>query len=265
MPLKLLSEERAVSQNGRVLVVEDDSPIRSMLSDVLTDAGFGVLAASDGYEALQLLHAARPDLIVLDLMLPRMSGWAFLERAQGELSRANIPVVILSAIRGEGDYPDMLGVAAWLTKPIDIDRFLAAIEQVSATSRRANSQAIGPSTHKRVLIVEDEPHIRDLLHEYLTGDGYTTDLAGTISEARERIRSSPPSLIVLDLMLPGQSGWDFLSERQSDPALARIPIVVISAAQQSRLMEAKNLGANAFLSKPFDVDAISALLSTYAG
>ncbi len=116
---------------------------------------------------------------------------------------------------------------------------------------------------KRVLLVEDEQLIRNLLNEHLSSEGYETELAGTIAEAQARISANPPSIIVLDLMLPGRSGWDFLRERQIDSALAQIPVVVISAAPQNRILEAKELGANAFLSKPFDLDTLSARLSTY--
>ena len=117
---------------------------------------------------------------------------------------------------------------------------------------------------KRVLIVEDDQLIRDVLDEHFSSEGYETDLARTILEAQARIAANPPSIIVLDLMLPGPSGWDFLRERQTDSALAQIPVVVISAAPQNRILEAKELGATAFLSKPFDLDALSALINTYA-
>ena len=263
---KSLSAPSAPGARGRVLVVDDDSPIRVMLSDLLQDAGFGVLQAGDGNEALEHLRVSRPDLIVLDLMLPGMSGWEFLDYAREQLDQAEIPVVVLSAINEEDDYPNMLalGVAAWLSKPVQVDRFLGAIEHLADNAQRGGSA--GGSTEKRkkrVLIVEDEHLIRDLLDEHLSSDGYETDLAGTITEARSRLATNPPSLIVLDLMLPGRSGWDFLRERQADNVLAQIPVVVISAAPQDRILEAKELGANAFLSKPFDLDALSALLSTY--
>ncbi len=254
----------APGARGRVLVVEDDSPIRVMLSDLLQDAGFGVLQAGDGYEALEHLRACRPDLIVLDLMLPRMSGWKFLDHARAAVHQAEVPIVVLSAIKGESEYPNMLGVAEWLTKPLQVDRFLGAIERLAHNSQRGGS--VGGSTdktEKRVLIVEDEQLIRNLLSEHLSSEGYATELAGTIAEAQARISANPPSIIVLDLMLPGRSGWDFLRERQIDSALAKIPVVVISAAPQDRILEAKELGATAFLSKPFDLEPLSALINTY--
>jgi CheY-like chemotaxis protein len=63
-------------------------------------------------------------------------------------------------------------------------------------------------------------------------------------------------------MLPGRSGWDFLRDRQADPLLASIPVLVVSAAPRERLAEAQALGADAFLSKPFDLDVLSAVVQT---
>jgi DNA-binding response OmpR family regulator len=114
-----------------------------------------------------------------------------------------------------------------------------------------------------VLVIEDEKLIGDLLLEHLAGDGYTPTLAASIVEARAQLGAAAPSLIVLDLMLSGRSGWDFLRERSSDLRLSNIPVLVISAAPRDRLLEAKELGADAFLSKPFDLDVFGALVRSF--
>jgi CheY-like chemotaxis protein len=116
-------------QEKRVLLVEDDGLIRGLLADLLGDAGYAVHQAVDGSQALTLLQSEQPHLVVLDLMLPKISGWQFLERARASLDRANVPVVIVSAIAGMSDYPRALGAAAWFTKPIDLPRFMQAVEQ----------------------------------------------------------------------------------------------------------------------------------------
>jgi CheY-like chemotaxis protein len=239
-----------------------------MLVDLLEDAGYSVIQASDAFQALRHLGEAPPDLVVLDLMLPRMSGWEFLERSREQLNRANVPVVILSAIKGQGDYPDTLGAAGWFTKPLDVPRFLAAVETLVNPVEPAppGAPAERPLTPARVLVVEDDPTIRELLRSHLEGEGEdegaqcVTDLAASIPEAMRHIRQRRPDLILLDLMLPRQSGWTFLQRRQADPELAQIPVLVVSAAPQDRLLEAKELGASGFLSKPFDMDVLSALI-----
>jgi DNA-binding response OmpR family regulator len=250
-----------------VLVVEDDMPIRSMLVDVLQDAGYAVAEAGDGHQALKHLQQWRADLIVLDLMLPGMSGWDFLNRSRQLLEDSNIPVLVISAISGRGDYPATLGVAAWFTKPLDVPRFLGAVEQMAGPSRPTAQPnlAARARARTRVLVVEDEAPIRDLLIEHLEEQGYVPQAAVSIADAKARIAENGPGLILLDLMLPGASGWTFLRQRRDEPTLAAIPVLVLSAAPQERLLEAKQLGADAFLSKPFDLDVLSALLRAFVG
>jgi DNA-binding response OmpR family regulator len=251
-----------------VLVVEDDPPIRDMLADVLQHAGYDVAQAVDGLEALHHLGERSPDLIILDLMLPGMSGWQFLERSRDQLDRANIPVVILSAIKGSGDYPASLGVAAWFNKPLDLNQFLTAVEKLAGAPARSEHapDATGSSDPPpHVLIVEDEETIRDLLLEYLEDQGYSADIATSIDEARQQIGRRRPDLILLDLMFPGEDGLEFLLQRRTNQTLAAVPVLAISAAAHAQLLEAKNLGADAFLSKPFDFDVLSALVRSFVG
>ena len=137
----------------------------------------------------------------------------------------------------------------------------AATEQLTAAleTNRDGHVAIQP----HVLLVEDDTAIRGLLIEQLVGEDYSVDAVESIAAARQRIARQRPDLILLDLMLPRQDGWTFLRERRTDPQLAGIPVLVISAAPQQRLLEAKNLGADGFLSKPFDLDVLSALMRSF--
>ena len=85
----------------------------------------------------------------------------------------------------------------------------------------------------------------------------------TVFEAYEAVEAEPPALILLDLMLPGESGFTFLRRRNANSRFGSIPTVVLSAAPPDRLVEAKDLGADAFLSKPFDLDALTALVRSF--
>jgi CheY-like chemotaxis protein len=115
----------------QVLVIENDVAIRTMLVDLLGDEGYAVIPAADGAQALETIRQQRPDVIVLDLMLPTMSGWQFLNEARDLLKRFNVPVVVVSAIDGRSDYPSMLGVSAWFAKPLNIPRFLRTLQQLT--------------------------------------------------------------------------------------------------------------------------------------
>ena len=253
---------RAPERVRHVLIIEDEWSIRAMLAELLGHAGYAVIEAGDGREGLSRLREQRPDLIILDLMLPGMSGWEFLNQSREQRDRTNIPVVILSAIEGRADYPSTLGVAAWFTKPLDVSRFLSAVEQL-AGAPPANAQA-DASKPPHVLVIEDDDAIRRMLDEQFVQDGYEVETVDSIRAGVERITKRPPDVILLDLMLPRQDGWTFLRQRQSDPVLAAIPVLVISAAPQQRLLEAKDLGADGFLSKPFDLGVLNALVRSFA-
>jgi CheY-like chemotaxis protein len=199
-------------------------------------------------------------------MLPSMSGWELLDRALEKLDRLNDPVMIVPATNGKTGYPSTLGVAGWFTKTLDVPRFLAAGEGLAGTPKTAATKnSAEQSTSGRVLIVEDEAMIRDLLREQLEAEGYVTEAVGNIAEARYRIEAETPDLILLDLMLPIEHGWTFLQTRREDALLASIPVVAMSAAPEALLLEAETLGADAFLSKPFDLDTVTALIRSFVG
>lgn len=114
-----------------VLIVEDDADLREMMAQLLALEGFHATTVSNGREALAYLERGnRPDLILLDLMMPIMDGWEFRRRQVQDASIAGVPVVVLSAIdpvRGAD-----LGGTAFLKKPLDFDRLLAIVRRFCA-------------------------------------------------------------------------------------------------------------------------------------
>ena len=113
-----------------VLIVDDDADIRETLADVLRDAGYHVLGAANGDDALhQLRRGARPNLILLNLMMPVMNGWEFRERQRQDPMLAAIPVVVISAYsRYTSDGADF-DAAASLRKPLDITTLIEMVER----------------------------------------------------------------------------------------------------------------------------------------
>lgn len=116
----------------RILIVEDNTDLRDLLADVLADAGFEVMAATNGAEALAAGAAWRPDAIVLDLMMPVMDGPTFLRARQDVPTLVSLPVLVLTA--HPYHYRALAGVmpTAVLRKPYDLDDLIAAVESLSA-------------------------------------------------------------------------------------------------------------------------------------
>lgn len=112
-----------------VLIVDDDPSIRFMLTDLLEDAGYTVVSAANGQEAISYLGNSnvRPCIILLDLMMPVMNGWQFRSVQQQDPSLASIPVVVLSAVDNAQKEATALGVDALVPKPVNLDMLLETV------------------------------------------------------------------------------------------------------------------------------------------
>jgi two-component system, NtrC family, nitrogen regulation response regulator NtrX len=106
---------------GHVLIVEDDPDILSSLAEVIREEGFDVETAANGYQALARLESNPPGLIFLDLMMPLMDGWKFMELARQRFPSLAVPIVLLSAVHSLPAEAARLGVTAYLTKPFDLE------------------------------------------------------------------------------------------------------------------------------------------------
>ena len=109
-----------------VLIVEDDADLRDMMAQLLSLEGFNAATVSNGREALEYLHnGARPDVILLDLMMPVMDGWEFRRRQQADPAVSGVPVIVLSAL-DQARAADV-NANAFLKKPLDFDRLLTLV------------------------------------------------------------------------------------------------------------------------------------------
>jgi CheY-like chemotaxis protein len=115
--------------------------------------------------------------------------------------------------------------------------------------------------HCPVLIVEDDEDLREMMAQLLTLEGFHTATVANGREALEYLHESvKPEVILLDLMMPVMDGWEFRRQQQADPALAPVPVIVLSALDHGR---AADLEADAFLKKPLDFDRLLSLVRTY--
>jgi DNA-binding response OmpR family regulator len=117
----------------RVLVIDDDLPLRGMLAAALRQHGFQVLLAGDGREGQRALNIHHPDIVLLDLAMPDVNGWDFLQRLQETGHLGKVPIVVLSAhVRVEPAALLQMGVAAILPKPFNLTELIQVIEHFAA-------------------------------------------------------------------------------------------------------------------------------------
>ena len=110
-----------------------------------------------------------------------------------------------------------------------------------------------------VLVVDDEREIREAVAEVLADEGYEVLDAGDGAEALSKLRAFHPSVVLLDLMMPGMNGWEFREAQQHDPDLSGIPVIVLSA-----LGKAAGIDAAGYIRKPFELDELLTAVRTHA-
>lgn len=115
----------------RVLVVDDEDMIRDFVAEALSDEGYDVEVARNGQEALEKARQRPPHAIVLDLMMPIMDGWTFVDRSRREPWSSNVPIVVMSAATGLAATARDLGVRACLAKPFDLDALIGAVDRLT--------------------------------------------------------------------------------------------------------------------------------------
>ncbi len=200
-----------------VLVVDDDPAVRDLMQRFLTKEGLRMVAAADGKEGLQLAKTLHPDAITLDVLMPGMDGWAVLAALKADRALADIPVIMIT-IADEKHVGYALGVADYLTKPIDWKRLTAILQ----TYKRAGSSP-------RVLLVEDHTRTRNMLRKRLEKQGWPVIEAENGRVALERLAEGAPDVILLDLMMPEMDGFQFLDQLRTEERWRSIPIIVITA------------------------------------
>lgn len=201
-----------------VLVVDDDRAVHDVLRLTLAKEGYRLLHAYDGEEALRLAAAQNPDVITLDVMMPRLDGWTVLGRLKSDSALASIPVIMLTVV-DERTTGYSLGAAEYMTKPVDRARLLDLLRQFTARSQQAV-----------VLVVDDDEGVRDIVSTTVEKTGLRAAQAPDGQAALDWLKANPaPALILLDLMMPVMDGFEFLQRVRDIPAAADVPIVVLTA------------------------------------
>jgi CheY-like chemotaxis protein len=206
----------------KLLVVDDDESVHHLLTATLEKEGYRLLHAYDGAEAIELARSAAPDVITLDVMMPRVDGWSVLGQLKSAPETARIPVIMIS-ILDERTLGYSLGASEFMTKPIDRARLVALVKQFA-----------GKPGSDLVLIVDDQPEVRDIVRTTITGVGLKAAEAANGQAALEWLAAHPrPALILLDLMMPVMDGFEFLDRAQAEGILDDVPVVVLTARELS--------------------------------
>jgi len=203
-----------------ILIVDDDVDSRTLLHHYLANTGCEIEAVSSAKEAFEAIRKKRPDLITLDIQMPKISGEKFLKALKNDQELKDIPVVVVSIVARE-NRGQLAGVVDFIQKPVNRQQLLWAIKRNLM------------SKEKRILIVEDDPDMRLTLSNYIGEEGIDIRSAEDGATALEIIQTSVPNLILLDLMMPGMDGMEFLRILKDSSRFHSIPIIVVTGKDLS--------------------------------
>ena len=209
-------EQAAQPENSKlVLAIDDDPNVIYLLRENLTEAGYHVVAAASGSEGLLKARELRPFAITLDILMPHTDGWQVLHELKTDDATRNIPIIVLSVV-DQKELGYRLGAFDYLMKPIDREVLLAALARISPQ-------------RGRLLIVDDDPQVVDLMRQFLEDEDYDIEAAMDGQEALEAIARQRPDVIFLDLLMPRLDGFGVIEQLRIDPDHRDIPIIVLTA------------------------------------
>jgi CheY-like chemotaxis protein len=220
-------------------VVDDNAPLREALRCMLEGAGYVVVEAQRGAEALQLARLLQPKMMTLDVMLPDLDGFDLIQVLRNDPLTRELPVLFISATN-EHDRALALGGSGFLTKPFTADELLAHVRRLVTPAPR------------RVLVVDDDYHVRPTLARLLQRGGFEVVQVADGRSALEQVQLAPPDLILLDICMPDIDGFEVLRRLKQNPDHRDIPVVVLTASDlgSASYRRAIELGAVRYLEKP---------------
>jgi signal transduction histidine kinase/DNA-binding response OmpR family regulator len=222
--------------SARIMVIEDEAAAAQLIHSQLTSSGYDAVLCDQRERAVEMAAELQPDAITLDIMMKPINGWEHLANLKSDPRTAKIPVIVVTVV----DQPTtgtLLGADEYVVKPVDKATLLAAVERCLHLRGR-----IGRG--RPILVVEDDAPTREFIAEMLSKHGYVASTAADGAEARARVADAVPELVILDLILPGVSGFQLLAEWRGNPRTADLPVFVLTSKDLTPT-EREYLGANA--------------------
>lgn len=246
-----------------ILVIDDSATFRNDFAAALQAAGYRALVAQTGEEGLRVAADARPDAIVVDGMLPGISGRTVIRRIKSDAVLLRIPCLLLTASEDTADEIGALeaGADGFVRKGQDIEVILARLgvilrSRADSVVPTAGESIFGP---KKVLAVDDSPTYLNELAEQLRSAGNDVILARSGEEALELLPAAAVDCILLDLVMPGLSGVETCRQIKASPQWRRTPVVMLTAREDRDAMVASfSAGADDFIPKSSELPVLHA-------
>jgi two-component system cell cycle response regulator len=251
---------------ARILVIEDNPTNLELMVYLLKAFGHAPLTAMNGEEGLKIVQHESPDLIICDVHLPTIDGYEIARRLESHPALREIPLIAVTALAMMGDRDKVLksGFDGYIAKPIAPETFVSQVEAFLPSAQRTGIRPVSvesnvrtdpfPAKRATLLIVDNHYGNIEVLRAMLEPTGIEVVVATSVSEALVRARQSRPDLILSDVYLTGETGYDFLKAIKADPELRRIPFLFISSTNWAEQEAAYALreGAVGYITRPIE-------------
>ena len=247
--------ERTAQAKPRILLADDSALIHRHTVPILVDAGYEVIEAFDGREALELLRRDPPDLLLTDVEMPLLDGYALCKAAKADIETAHVPVMICSSLGEAADLERGFDAGAddYLVKPVVAEDLLSRLTAILATRMSA--------ARERVLVVDDSAAIRHLVADCLRRQGFVIESAIDGVDGFERATIRVPDLILTDYDMPRMTGFELVHALRRDLRTREVPIVMLTARDTKRdQAQMRAAGLTSYLVKPFSTDKCIAIV-----
>ena len=262
----------------KILIMEDEKILQDLLKKKLEKEGHDVLAVDDGEEGLKVIGDYMPNLLLLDIMMPKVDGFEVLEKIKKDEILSSIPVIIIS---NSGQPVEIkraisLGIADYIVKvDFDPDEVIGKVKKFFADPNYAQTkknsdvadvnkkeeeeeEVIGEEviekeenkTGARVLLVEDDDFLRKICRTKMEREGFNVSVAINGKEALKKIIEGDPQIVLLDIILPIMDGFEVLKRVKEDPSKSSVPIIMLTnLGQESEIEKGFKLGAEDYIVK----------------
>lgn len=249
-----------MSDAKKILIVEDEETLLKALEHKLSMDGYTVVLARDGAEGLKEIREHRPDMVLLDILMPNIDGFGVLEQLHNEAIIPDLPVIIISNSGQpvEIDRAMKLGARDYLVKAeFDPEEVVEKVKAVFSGGKEEGVSILPPSAANakgngkaRVLIVEDDQFLRDLMERKLVKEGFDVDTAIEGETGLKKIKEGKPDMVLLDIILPGLDGFSILERVKNDPETKDTQVILLTnLGQRDDVEKGMKLGAVDYLVK----------------
>jgi CheY-like chemotaxis protein len=224
MLLDALRRENWRKEDGAqplALVIEDSAQAAELLRLYIESAGYRVEIARNGSDAVDMAKRLHPHVITLDLMLPGKDGWQVMKELKRHPLCKHIPVIIVSIV-DEKNLGFSLGAVEYFVKPVNREELVHALDRVHILPVRDHH---APT----VLVIDDDHAAADLIQVILENEGYRVLKAFEGKDGLDVALRERPDVVILDLLMPGMSGFAVAQQMKQVPATRNIPIIVLTS------------------------------------